>query len=127
MISNKKQEFTIRSIAKKVDIDYKTVYLIIQKLIKENIIYSKRAGQTILCSINQKIFNPDIFRAEEIRKQVTEPFWIRKEQQKHRYVYILVSKKNKKKIMRTLKHETLPYPKSRDTNESDIIKMEPIK
>ena len=69
LISNKKQEFTIRSIAKKVDIDYKTVYLIIQKLIKENIIYSKRAGQTILCSINQKIFNPDIFRAEEIRKQ----------------------------------------------------------
>ena len=63
---------------------------------------------------------------EEIRKQVTEPFWIRKEQQKHRYVYILASKKNKKKIMRTLKHETLPYPKSRDTDESDIIKMEPI-
>jgi len=25
-----------------------------------------------------------------------------------------------------LKHETLPYPKSRDTNESDIIKLEPI-
>jgi hypothetical protein len=29
--------------------------------------------------------------------------------------------------MKTLKHETLPYPKSRDTNESDIIRMEPIK
>jgi hypothetical protein len=29
--------------------------------------------------------------------------------------------------MKTLKHETLPYPKSRDTNESDIIKLEPIK
>jgi hypothetical protein len=38
----------------------------------------------------------------------------------------LAGKKVKKKIMKTLKHETLPYPKSRDTNESDIIKMEPI-
>ena len=32
---------------------------------------------------------------------------------------------NKKKILKTLKHETLPYPKSRDTDESDIIMMEP--
>ena len=63
---------------------------------------------------------------KEIQKQVDKPFWIRKELQKHRYVYILANKKNKKKIMKTLKHETLPYPKSRDTNESDIIRMEPI-
>jgi hypothetical protein len=33
---------------------------------------------------------------------------------------------SKKKIMKTLKHETLPYPKSRDTNESEIITLEPI-
>ena len=58
---------------------------------------------------------------------VNKPFWIRKEQQKHRYVYILASKKNKKKIMKTLKHETLPYPKTRDTDESEIITLEPIK
>ena len=62
---------------------------------------------------------------EEIRKQVNKPFWIRKELQKHRYVYILAGQRDKKSIMRTLKHETLPYPKSRDTNESDIIMMEP--
>ena len=64
---------------------------------------------------------------EEIRKQVNKTFWIRKELQKHRYVYILAGKKVKKRIMKTLKHETLPYPKSRDTNESKIIIMEPIK
>ena len=63
---------------------------------------------------------------KEIQKQVDKPFWIRKELQKHRYVYILAGKKHKKKIMKTLKHETLPYPKSRDTNESDIIRLEPI-
>ena len=62
----------------------------------------------------------------EIQKQVNKTFWIRKELQKHRYVYILAGKKVKKKIIKTLKHETLPYPKSRDTNESDIIRLEPI-
>ena len=62
---------------------------------------------------------------KEIQKKVTEPFWIRKEQQKHRYVYILAGKRDKKNILNTLKHETLPYPKSRDTDESDIIRLEP--
>ena len=47
--------------------------------------------------------------------------WIKKEKRKHRYIYILAGKKHKKKIMNTLKHETLPYPKSRDTDESKII------
>ena len=61
----------------------------------------------------------------KIAEQVDKPFWIRKELQKHRYVYILAKKKEKKKIIRTLKHETLPYPKSRDTDESEIIRMEP--
>ena len=62
---------------------------------------------------------------KEIQKKVTEPFWIRKEQQKHRYVYILAGKRDKKNILNTLKHETLSYPKSRDTDESDIIRLEP--
>ena len=63
----------------------------------------------------------------EIQKQVNKTFWIRKELQKHRYVYILANKKHKKKIMKTLKHETLPYPKSRNTDESEIITLEPLK
>jgi hypothetical protein len=63
---------------------------------------------------------------EVIRTKVTKPFWIKKEKRKHRYVYILAGKKHKKKIIKTLKHPILPYPKSRDTNESDIIRMEPI-
>ena len=62
-----------------------------------------------------------------IQKQVSKTFWIRKELQKHRYVYILAGKKHKKNILKTLKHETLPYPKSRDTDESDIITLEPLK
>lgn len=69
LLSNKQEEFSIRAIAKRVAVDYKTVYLIVQKLIKDNIIQAKKAGQTILCSINQKEFNNDIFIAEHIRKE----------------------------------------------------------
>ena len=29
------------------------------------------------------------------------------------------------KIIKTLKHPILPYPKSRDTNKSEVIRMEP--
>ena len=63
---------------------------------------------------------------KEIQKKVTEPFWIKKEQQKHRYVYILAGKRDKKKIMKTLKHNTLPYPKQGDIEHTEEIKLEPI-
>jgi len=62
---------------------------------------------------------------KEIQKKVTEPFWIKKEQQKHRYVYILAGKKDKKKIMKTLKHDTLPYPKQSDVEQTEEIRLEP--
>ena len=63
---------------------------------------------------------------KEIQKKVTEPFWIKKEQQKHRYVYILAGKRDKKKIMKSLKHNTLPYPKQSDIEHTEEIKLEPI-
>ena len=63
---------------------------------------------------------------KEIQKKVTEPFWIKKDQQKHRYVYILAGKKDKKKIMKTLKHNTIPYPKQSDIEHTEEIKLEPI-
>jgi len=62
---------------------------------------------------------------EKIREQVDKPFWIRKELQKHRYVYILAGKSDKKRIMKTLKHETLPYPRLSDVEKSEIIQMDP--
>ena len=69
LLSNKSKEFTIRSISKYILVDYKTVYLIINEFIKLGVIISKRAGNTILCSIDQKVFNSDVFRAELIRKE----------------------------------------------------------
>ena len=63
---------------------------------------------------------------EKIREQVDKPFWIRKEPQKHRYVYILTSsKRERKNILNTLKHETLPYPNASDIKEIDTIEMSP--
>ncbi|MEA2037149.1 MAG: nucleotidyltransferase domain-containing protein [Nanoarchaeota archaeon] len=69
LLSNKKKEFTIRAIAKNIKIDYKSVYIAVNDLIKKENINSKRAGQSILCSANLKKFNSDVFRAETIRKQ----------------------------------------------------------
>ena len=35
-------------------------------------------------------------------------------------------KKDKKKIMKTLKHDTIPYPKQSDIEHTEEIKLEPI-
>lgn len=69
LLSNKKQEFTIRSIAQKIQVDYKATYLTVKQMIENNVIKAKKIGQTVLCSINTKMFNPDIFEAESLRKQ----------------------------------------------------------
>ena len=69
MLSNKEQEFTIRAIAKNTAIDYKSAYLTINGLIEEKIINAKKVGQAVLCSINTKAFNSDVYRAETIRRE----------------------------------------------------------
>ncbi len=69
LLSNREKEFTIRAISKKVLVDYKTIHIEVNKLIKDNVIVAKKAGQTILCSLNQKAFNSGVFRAELIRRE----------------------------------------------------------
>ena len=66
LLSNNKEEFTIRSISKKIDVDYKSVYLAIKDL---DVIISRKAGQTVLCKINQKCYDINIIMAEFIRKE----------------------------------------------------------
>ena len=68
LLLNKKKEFTIRGISRKISIDYKSVYIIVNKLISDRIINARKIGQTILCSLNLKTFNDDLFRAEYIRR-----------------------------------------------------------
>lgn len=62
-----------------------------------------------------------------IQTMVTSPFWIKKEPRKHRYVYILLSGKEKKKLFKSLKYPSLPYPKHNAEFVEEIHKLEPIK
>jgi len=69
LLFNKGKEFTIRAISKKVVIDYKSAHIVVKRLIENNTIKAKKIGQTILCKINPKIFNKEIFKAEFLRKE----------------------------------------------------------
>jgi hypothetical protein len=61
-----------------------------------------------------------------IQTMVTSPFWIKKEPRKHRYVYILLSGKERKKLLKSLKYPSLTYPKLNVDFVEEIIKLEPI-
>ena len=60
---------------------------------------------------------------EHLKKRIGYTFWRKKEATKHRYVYLLGNKIEKKKILSNLKHPFLPYPKS----TSFIEEIEEIK
>ena len=59
-----------------------------------------------------------------MRDLVEKDFWVKKELRKHRYVYLLGSKSDKRKAMNNLKYPSLPYPKVADIEEIEIIKVE---
>jgi hypothetical protein len=61
-----------------------------------------------------------------IQTMVTSPFWIKKEPRKHRYIYILLSGKEKKKLFKSLKYPSLPYPKQTEKFDEHILKLDPI-
>lgn len=64
---------------------------------------------------------------KKIQTMVTSPFWIKREPQKHRYVYFLTKdKKLKKELIKSLKHEIFPYPKVGEEHIDEIYKLEPI-
>lgn len=47
---------------------------------------------------------------EHLKKTIGHTFWRKKESTKHRYVYLLGSKSEKRKVLKKLKHPFLPYP-----------------
>ena len=59
-----------------------------------------------------------------LTKKVGHTFWWRVEPPKHRYVYILAGKGEKRKIMKTLKHPPLPYIKELDDEGVKVHKVE---
>ena len=59
---------------------------------------------------------------KEIGKQGYKEFWRREEPPKHRYIQILPqSKKEKRDLVKRLKHETKPYPKSASDYNTDVV------
>lgn len=58
---------------------------------------------------------------KEIGKQGYTEFWRRMESGKHRYIQIIAKdKKEKKMLEKSLKHKTLPYPKSAEEYSTNI-------
>ena len=60
---------------------------------------------------------------EHLKKQIGHTFWLKKEAEKHRYLYFLGNKKENKLFMNTLKHPLLPYPKEA-LNKAEVMKYE---
>ena len=58
---------------------------------------------------------------EKLKKKIGHTFWYRVEPLKHRYVYLL---KNKRKLMKHLKHPIKPYPKVEDMDKLKVFKVE---
>jgi hypothetical protein len=62
-----------------------------------------------------------------IQTMVSHPFWIKREPKKHRYVYVLTKdKKERKSFLKSLKHESVPYPKIELDIINEVHKLEPI-
>ena len=64
---------------------------------------------------------------EKMRDLVDKDFWVKKELRKHRYVYLLGNKSDKRKALKNLKHPQLPYPKVADIEKIEVIKVEVTK
>ena len=60
---------------------------------------------------------------EHLKKQIGHTFWLKKEAEKHRYLYFLGNKKENKLFMNILKHPLLPYPKG-TSNKAEVTKHE---
>lgn len=61
---------------------------------------------------------------ENLKKTIGKTFWIKKKLKKHRYVYVLGSKKERKDIIRTLKHPVSHYPKAVGKIVSEVTRVD---
>jgi len=57
---------------------------------------------------------------EKLKKKIGHTFWYRVEPLKHRYVYLL---KNRRKLIKNLKHPIKPYPKVDDLDDMIVTKV----
>lgn len=58
-----------------------------------------------------------------LKSKINKTFWLKKEERKHRYLYILAPKMLKRKILSNLKHPILPYPTRLEIKDEEIIEI----
>ena len=58
---------------------------------------------------------------KKLKRKIGHTFWYRVEPLKHRYVYLL---RNKRKLLKNLKHPTKPYPSVEDIDKLKVTKVE---
>jgi len=63
LLNNKTEEFTINQIAKATGLNYRIAHTQVKLLEEDNLIQTKRIGNSLLCSLTHK-FDEKIFRAE---------------------------------------------------------------
>lgn len=68
LIGNKEEIFSIRKISKIRKINYKSAYLSLRFLEKEELVTLKKIGNTLSCTFNNK-FNDLVFKAEYLRRE----------------------------------------------------------
>ena len=111
LIERKNEEWNIRSISKSLEMDYKSVYLIIKRLEKLSMVQIKTFGQSSKIKLNA-IIHPLIFEAE---------FERRKEILKNKNLAVMLS--NFKRAIKSRLYILLlfgSYAKKTQTKSSDI-------
>ena len=67
-IANRKAK-TIREISKSISADYKITHTAVERLISRGIVEKEIVGKSSLCSLNPNYFGPEIYIAENSRKE----------------------------------------------------------
>ena len=67
-IENKKPK-TIREIAQQIKADYRITHIAAQRLIEKKILKVQTVGKSSLCSLNEKYFGIEVYKAEDERKE----------------------------------------------------------
>ena len=60
---------------------------------------------------------------KEIGKEGYKEFWRREEPPKHRYILLAQNRKERKDLLKRLKHETKPYPKEASDYNTEVVQL----
>jgi len=63
-----KNSKTIREISKQIKSDYRITHTAVQRLLNKSILISKSVGKSVLCELNKSYYGPEIYEAEDKRK-----------------------------------------------------------